>query len=74
MKYRKQMLREKWMKWGEVVDYVCGMRYNKESGGEKVHQKIGRHEHLHVRIFQRLNFGGPLSPCPEIASFRKRVG
>lgn len=53
------------------------MRYNKNPGEKRKKQKMGRHEchkHLHVRIFQRLNFGGSFSSCSEIPPFCKPVG
>lgn len=44
------------------------VRYNKESGEE------GCHQHLQVKILQRLNFGGSLSSCSGIPPFCKSVG
>ena len=55
---------------------MCDVRYNKESGGERAYM-IARQEcyrHLHVRIFQRLNFGGSSSSCSGIPPFCEVTG
>jgi len=59
------------------MNYVCDMRYNEESGGRGIDGRTRQqwhHEHLQVRIFQRLNFGGSFSSCSEIPPFCKALG
>lgn len=55
---------------------LCDIRTTKnpgEKGAWTVRQQ-SRHEHLQVRILQRLNFGGPFSSCSVIPPFCRPPG